>query len=177
MDFRAYEVGKCYQDFRIINGSKLYEQDGRLFLVISYDDILDYEVDAFQNAQFEVVFKTFGLISLFTFKFREHIVDAPFNPFTQNRRYERVTHERRQEIPLIIFICEFSTGEVLGKREVVLPEEFCLKWARLLAERYEEYIEQYNFWTFNEGIKEIYDNHVIEALYELPGDREIRCFV
>ncbi len=152
-------------------------QDGRLFLVISYDDILDYEVDAFQHAPFEVVFKTFGLISLFTFKFRGHIVDAPFNPFTQNRRYEGAAHEKGQEIPLIIFICEFSSGEVLGKREEFLPEEFCVKWARLLAERYEKYIEQYNFWTFNEGIKEIYDNHVIEALYELPGDKEIRCFV
>lgn len=177
MDFRIYEVGKCYQDFRVVNGSKLYEQDGRLFLVISYDDMLDYEVDAFRYAPFEVVFKTFGLISLFTFKFRDHIVDAPFNAFTQNRQYERSARERVQEIPLIIFICEFSTGEVLGKREVLLPEEFCIKWTRLLAERYEEYVEQYNFGAFNEGIKEIYDNHVIEALYELPGDKEIRCFV
>ena len=81
MDFSRLEEGKKYPEFQKSYGSKLYEQDGHMFLVISYDDILDEEVESFRNAKFEVVFKTFGMVSLFTFKFGDYIVDAPFNQF------------------------------------------------------------------------------------------------
>lgn len=170
MDFRMFETGKRYRQFLGMNGSKLFGQDGRLFLVISYDNLLDHEIDAFKHAPFEVVFKTFGLISLFTFKFRDHIVDAPFNQFSKYL-------EPGREIPIICFVFESSTGELIAKRENVLPKEFSVKFGRLLAERYTEYSDRYNIGAFNEGIKEIYDNHVIDQLYELPGDKEIRCVV
>lgn len=172
MNFRAFEAGKHYQEFRGMNGAKLYEQDGRLFLVISYDDILDEEVDAFQNAPFEVVFKTFGLISLFTFRFREYIVDAPFNQFMNFGVVGRNGY-----IPMVIFVFESSSGAFIAKRESILPEEFGCKLLRLLNERYAEYAGKYNLGAFNRGMKEIYDNHAIDELYGLPGDREIRCIV
>lgn len=47
----------------------------------------------------------------------------------------------------------------------------------MLAEQEEEYGEKYDLKLFNRGIRDIYDNHVIEEIYRLPGDREITCMV
>lgn len=170
MDFQIFETGKRYRAFLGLNGAKLYEQDGNLFLVVSYDDVQDEEVDAFGHAPFELVFKTFGLISLFTFTFHDHIVDAPFNQFAKYM-------EPLTEITFICLVFEASTGELITRRKSALPKSFCASFAKLLSERYAEYSDRYNLEAFNEGIKEIYDNHVIDELYELPGDREIRCVV
>lgn len=177
MDFRELETGRYYREFRGMNGSKIYLRDGQLVLVISYDDILEEEVAAFRDEPVEVVFKTFGLLSLFTFKFREYIVEAPFNQFCEERRWENHGSGYPTEIPVAVLAFESSSGELVAKREVLLPREFCETFVVLMDERYEVYAKKYNVRAFREGMKEIYDNHVIEELYELPGDREIRCFV
>lgn len=177
MNFRAFEIGKYYRDFKGMNGAKLYLQDGRLFLVISYDDMQDEEIKAFRQASFEVVFKTLGMISLFTFKFHEYIVDAPFNQFEENCRWNCDPSKEGVEIPLIIFAFESSTGELLVKREEVLTTEFCTRFTEVVSEQRAECADRYNLKTFNAGIRKIYDNHIVEELYELPGDREIRCLV
>lgn len=170
MDFRAFEIGKRYKVFKGMNGSKLYEADGCLFLVISYDDMQDEEANTFGNAAFEIVFKTFGMVSLFTFKFCEHIVDAPFDPFVGNMIWD-------EEVPLIVLVFESSSGELIVKRETVLPDGFCAGFKQLMAEWNTRYMETYRLGEFNQKIREIYDNHVIDEIYELPGERELRCFV
>lgn len=177
MNFCEFESGRCYRELQNLNGSRIYEQNGDLFLVIVYDDIQEDEADAFTNASFEVVFKTFGLISLFTFKFRDYIVDAPFNQFSGCLKSGQTGCKEESGIPIVIFIGESSTGELITKREAMLPGEFCAGLEQVLAEQYTEYSKQYNLRTFNEGIREIYDNHVIEEVYHLPGDREISCII
>lgn len=177
MELREIETGKRYREFRGRNGSGLCEQDGCLYLVISYDDIQDDEIDAFRNASCEVIFKTFGLGSLFTFKFSDHIVDAPFNQFSESRKGGAAVNGKAGKIPVVILAGESSTGEVIVKRETVLPQEFCREFDHVLAEQEEEYGEKYDLKLFNRGIRDIYDNHVIEEIYWLPGDREITCMV
>ena len=177
MDFGSYQTGKYYRDFRGMNGSKLYEENGKLYLVISYDDILDEEIDAFWHGSLEVTFKTLGLVSIFTFKFAgRFIVDAPFNQFAKDDMFVKETYEDDGQISMDVLIFESSNGMFLGQRNCALPAEFSAKLAKLVESRYAEYAGKYNFQAFNQGIKSIYDNHIIEELYELPGDHEICCF-
>lgn len=178
MEFGSYQVGKFYQDFRGLNGAKIYEQDGRLYLVISYDNVLDNEVAAFRSAPFEIAFKTYGLVSLFTFRFEnEYIVDTPFNQFAKEKILNKEAYRQGMELPLTIFVFESSNGLLMEKRKCRLPQEFSRQLAELMEERHVEYAGKYNFEAFNRGIKEIYDNHVIDELYKLPGDREVVGYV
>lgn len=78
-----------------LNGSRLYEMNGRLFLLILYDDIQDDEMDAFRN--------------------------VPFNQVSQCRKSETIRRGKEAEIPIIIFIGESATGELIDKREDALP--------------------------------------------------------
>ncbi len=177
MEFKTYQTGRYYHDFRGMNGSKLYEQDGRLYLVISYDAVQEDEIAAFRDAPIEITFKTYGLVSLFTFKFgEEHIVDAPFNQFAKEKILNPGDYRRGVPLPLTIFVFESSDGLLIGKRTCSLSQVFAVRLAELIEERYVKYAGKYDFETFNRGIKEIYDNHVIEELYQLPGDREIRGY-
>lgn len=178
MEFGAYQIGRVYDDFRGLNGAKMYEQDGRLYLVISYDHVLEYEVAAFRSASFQITFKTYGLVSLFAFKFGgEHIVDAPFNQFAKEKILNKEAYQRGMELLLTIFVFESSNGLLIEKRRCHLPQEFSVRLAELMEERHTEYADKYNFDAFNRGIKEIYDNHTIDELYELPGDKEITGYV
>lgn len=177
MEFGTYQIGRAYGDFRGMNGSKIYEKDGQLYLVIAYDNVMDYEIAAFRSAPFEVTFKTFGLVSLFTFKFGECIVDAPFNQFAKGKILNKEAYKRGMELPLTVFVFESSNGLLIEKRKCSLPREFAIQLAELMEERHLEYDGKYNFEAFNRGIKEIYDNHIIDELYQLPGDREITGYV
>lgn len=178
MDFGKYLSGEFYDDFRNMNGSKLYEADGRLYLVISYDNVLDDEIEAFRKDSFEVTFKTFGLVSLFTFRFGgKYIVDAPFNQFSKEKIFNKEAYKCGLRIPITIFIFESSNGLLIAKRKCSFPQQFSVELSEIMEKRYLEYAGKYNFEAFNTGIKEIYDNHIIDELYELPGDREITCFV
>lgn len=178
MEFGAYQIGKYYDDFRGMNGSKIYEKDGRLYLVISYDHVLDGELKAFRSAPFEVTFKTFGLVSLFAFQFDgEYIVDAPFNQFAKEKILNKELYRRGVQLPLTILVFESSNGRFLEKRKCSLPQTFSVQLAELMEERHTEYAGKYNFKAFNRGIREIYDNHVIDELYKLPGDKEITGYV
>ena len=178
MEFGSYQIGKNYDDFRGLNGAKMYEGEGRLYLVISYDNVLEHEISAFRSASFEITFKTYGLVSLFAFKFGgKYIVDAPFNQFAKERILNKEAYKRGMELPLTIFVFESSNGRLIERRRSRLPQEFSVQLAELMEERHIKYAGKYNFDAFNRGIKEIYDNHIIDELYELPGDKEITGYV
>ena len=78
---------------------------------------------------------------------------------------------------MTILICEYRTGELLAIREDMLPLEFSQRFEGMLKERYMKFGKQYDYEKFAVRIKEIYDNHLIDELYEMPGDHEIRCVV
>lgn len=177
MKFEEYQTGMCYKDFCGLNWSKILEQEGQMYLIISYDDIQEYETSAFQQAPFHVIFKTFGLVSLFMFKFADYIVDVPFNQFASESIFLYEIYSKRKEIALKILVFESSDGKLLAKRECYLPQDFISQFLELLTERYQNYGGKYDFGIYNQGINEIYNNHVIDVLYALPGDEEIVGYV
>lgn len=178
MKFRSYQVGNRYHEFRNMNGSRIYEAERHLYLVISYDNLLKEEIEAFCRAPFEVTFKSKGMASLFLFQFAgSYIVDAPFYLFGAVRKPQMGPHGWGLKDPLTILIFESSDGMLVAKRECRLPESFWIQLDEWAETHYITHAGPDAIARFQQEIKEIYDNHVIEALYELDWEHEITCSV
>lgn len=174
MNLDSCKKGTVYQEFQHKYGARVYAEEGKLHLVILYDDVLDEELRIFSQKPFEVVLKTFGLVSIFTFKFGgEWIIDAPFNQFQQKGKLGT----GKTQIPIIIYICESNSGLLMEKRECFLTKEFSAQLTGLLEEHDHAYAEKYDLEEYNRGMRLVYDNHIIDELYKLTGDRQISCFV
>ena len=177
MDFESYQIGKCYHDFRNMNGAKLYEQDGQLKLVIAYDNVLDWEEETFREAPLAITFKICGAGAFFLFKFGGYIVDAPFRPVIAKKIRNAKVDNKMKHLSVTVYVFESTSGLLIEKRMGILPQAFSEQLTGMIKEWDRESGEKYDSETLERGIRDIYDNYTLDELYELPGDREITGYV
>ena len=173
VDGLLFEKGKCYQAFCGMCGSKLCRMWGKLALVISYDDILDEEIEAFRDGRFSMKIKTFGSAAILMFCFDGRLVDASFDFVEDYLQMEVGCIEKSRKESLTIIVCESSIGEVCEWREVIFSEEVDTEWKRLREGLYEMYGTCYDPQEIKGVLTGIYDNHTIDEINELVGDKEL----
>ena len=173
MNGLLFEMGKCYQEFRGMYGSRLCRMSGTLVLMISYDDILDEEIKAFKEDCFSVKIKTFGPAVILMFCFDGYLVDVPFDLIEDYLQLKDDDGECGRKESMIILVCESSTGEVCVLRNLSFPEEIHETWKALRKKFYEMYGDHYDSREIKRVLTEIYDNHTIDEINELVGDKEL----
>lgn len=176
MELNLYSVGECYPELCGFYGSKLHITEHGLQLFISYDDLSEDEVTRFCSAGIEISFKKFGLPSIFMFKFQDYLIDAPFNLFETAQTWENWI-ENKKKLVLELLLCDYSTGEVYGKRVEKLPSNFCESWLHMLSVFYEMDRSRYIKELFQFQLLEIYDNHTVDGISEMFGEQTLACIV
>lgn len=182
-----YSVGKCYDEFKGINGAMIRVHQEMLELVVSYDRITNEEIHLFATSPFEICYKTIDLAAYFMFRFNKGIyLDAPFNQFQVKKVFDKDLYQDGNGLPLIIYVCESTTGRLYHIRACGLGETFSYETAKSIEERYHRYPNGVPEEMFNQTVAfqysmlnqvEIYNYKKDECLSYLVGDRTLCDFM
>jgi len=157
-------------------GTKLYIEDQRLMLVISYDDIDAEDLERFCQSDVEVEFKMIDMVSMFIFKFQQYLVETSFDLFASHETWKTWGDEQKDLI-LDIWVCDSVSGKRCATRQIALPREFSMETYAVLSKCFESGYGNYSEEQLRNRISNLYDNHTVDEIYAIPSNQSVICRV